>query len=63
MEYFEFADAPISLGELQLDVMECSVMLHIPFTELSFEPMNPSCCRLQFLDSRAKSIGIGTLRF
>ena len=61
MELFEFADVPVSLGQPLLDFMERGSVLRIPFTELHFEPMDPALRRLQFLDSRAKSIDVCTV--
>ena len=36
-------------------------MLLIPCGELYVQPLNPSPCRLRFLESRVKAIGIDTL--
>lgn len=43
--------------------MERGSVLDIPFTELHFEPMDPSLRWLQFLDSCAKLIGVCKLMF
>ena len=52
-ERLQFVYAPVSFGQLAVELVHCGSMLCVSIAELHFQPMDPSLGRFEFLHARA----------
>ena len=52
-ERLHLIDAPVSFGQLVVELVQCGSMLGVSIAELDFQPMDPSLDRFEFLHARA----------